>query len=81
VEVDTTRLWQRTPSLAHHPWRNLENNSLSSTENLKKIFTEKELRSYSPNSYFHVSVSDLFIPLIGLPILLQDNKSTERGNI
>jgi hypothetical protein len=37
-------------------------------ENLKQIFPEKELRGYSPNSYIHVSVSDLYIPLIGLPI-------------
>jgi hypothetical protein len=40
------------------------------TENSKKIFPEKELRGYSPYSYIHVSVSDLYIPLIGLPILL-----------
>ncbi len=43
------------------------------TKNSKQIFPEKELRGYSPNSYIHVSVSDLYIPLIGLPILLQDN--------
>ncbi len=55
------------------------------TENSKKIFPEKELRGYGPNSYIHASVSDLHIalsdlhiPLIGLPILL---KETERGNI
>ncbi len=34
------------------------------------MFTEKELSGYSPNSYIHVSVSDLNIPLIGLPTLL-----------
>ncbi len=40
--------------------------------NLKQIFPEKELRGHSPNSYIHVSVSDLYIPTIGrLPILLQ----------
>jgi hypothetical protein len=39
------------------------------TENSKQIFPEKELRGYSPNSYIHVSVSDLYITLIGLPIL------------
>jgi hypothetical protein len=39
-------------------------------ENSKKIFLEKELRGSSPNSYIHVSVSDWYIPLIGLPILL-----------
>jgi hypothetical protein len=46
-----------------------------------QIFPEKELRGYSPNSYIHVSVSDLYIPVIGLPILLQENRWTERGNI
>jgi hypothetical protein len=32
------------------------------TGNLKQIFPEKELRGQSPNSYIHVSVSDLYIP-------------------
>jgi hypothetical protein len=35
-----------------------------------KYSQEKELRGYSLNSYIHVSVGDLYIPLIGLPILL-----------
>jgi hypothetical protein len=39
-------------------------------ENLKQIFPEKELRGLSPNFHIHVSVSDLYIPRIGLPILL-----------
>jgi hypothetical protein len=30
------------------------------TENSKQIFPGKELRVYSPNSYIHVSVSDLY---------------------
>jgi hypothetical protein len=47
----------------------------------KLILTEKELRGYSPNSYIHFSVSDLYIPLIGLPILLQENRWTERWDI
>jgi hypothetical protein len=49
----------------------------------KQIFPERELRGYSPNSYIPVSVSDMYIPLIGLPILLQENRNkwTERGNI
>ncbi len=51
------------------------------TENSEQIFPEKELCVYSPNSYIHVSVSDLYIPLIGLPILLQKNRWTERGSI
>jgi hypothetical protein len=51
------------------------------TENSKHIFPEKKLRGHSPNSYIHVSVSDLYIPLIGLPMLLQEIRWTERGNI
>jgi hypothetical protein len=35
---------------------------------------KREPRGYSPNSYIHVSLSDLYIPGIGLPILLQDNR-------
>jgi hypothetical protein len=50
-------------------------------ENSKQIFPGKELRGYSPNSYIHVSVSDLYIPLIGLPVLLKDNRWAERGNV
>ncbi len=46
-------------------------------ENSKQIFPEKELRGYSPNSYIYVSLSDLDIPLNGLPILLQKNRWTE----
>ncbi len=53
----------------------------NNTENLKQIFTGKQLLGYSPNSYIHVSVSELYIPLIGLPILLQNNRWAERKNI
>jgi hypothetical protein len=49
------------------------------TENSKQLFPEKELRGYSPNSYIDVSVSDLYIPLIGLPILLQENSGPNVG--
>ncbi len=47
----------------------------------KKIFPEKELGGYSPNSYIYVSVSDLYIPLIGLSILLREKRWAERGNV
>jgi hypothetical protein len=49
--------------------------------NSKQIFPDKELRGHSPNSYIHVSVSDLNIPTIGLPILQQENRWTNGGNI
>jgi hypothetical protein len=51
------------------------------TENSKQIFPGKELRGYSPNSYIFVSVSNLYIPLIGLPILLQENRWADPVNI
>jgi hypothetical protein len=33
---------------------------------------EKEYRGLSPNFHIHASVSDLYIPTIGLPILLEE---------
>jgi hypothetical protein len=50
------------------------------TENLKQIFSEKELRGLSPNFHNHVPVSDLYIPTISLPILLQENMWTDPWN-
>ncbi len=41
-------------------------------ENFKQIFPEKEYRGLSPNFHFHVSVSELYIPTMGLPILLEE---------
>jgi hypothetical protein len=41
-------------------------------ENLKQIFPEKEYRGLSPNFHIHVSVSELYIPTIGLPVLLEE---------
>jgi hypothetical protein len=35
-----------------------------------EVFPEKELRGRSPNFHIQVSVSDLYIPTIDLPILL-----------
>jgi hypothetical protein len=41
---------------------------------IRNIFSEKD-------SYIHVSVCDLCIPTIGLHILLQENRWTDRGNV
>jgi hypothetical protein len=41
-------------------------------ENLKQIFPEKEYRGQSPNFHIHVSVSELYIPTMGLPFLLEE---------
>jgi hypothetical protein len=40
-------------------------------ENLKQIFPEKEYQGLSPNFHIHVSVSALYIPTMGLPVLLE----------
>jgi hypothetical protein len=34
------------------------------------VFPEKKMRGLSPNLHIHVPVRDLYIPPIGLPILL-----------
>jgi hypothetical protein len=41
-------------------------------ENLKQIFPEKEYRGLSPNFHIHVSVSELYITTMGLPVLLEE---------
>jgi hypothetical protein len=43
-------------------------------ENPIYVFPEKELRDLSPNFHIHVSVSDLYILIIGPHIFLQQNK-------
>ncbi len=42
----------------------------TNTENWKQLFSEKELRGHNPYFHIHVSVSDLYIPTMNLPILL-----------
>jgi hypothetical protein len=42
-------------------------------ENSKQIFPEKELRGHSPHFHIHVSVCDLDISTIDLPVLVQEN--------
>ncbi len=40
------------------------------------VFPEMKLCGLILNSYIHVSVSDLYISRMGLPILLQQNRQT-----
>jgi hypothetical protein len=42
-------------------------------KNSKQIIPEIKLHCLIPSSYIHASVSDVYIPTIGLPILLQKN--------
>jgi hypothetical protein len=41
-------------------------------ENLKQIFPETEYQGLSPNFHIHVSLSELYIPTMGLPFLLEE---------
>jgi hypothetical protein len=54
---------------------------LHCAENPIYVFPEMKLRSHVPNSYIHVSVSDLYIPRIGLPIWQQQHRKTDPGYI
>jgi hypothetical protein len=51
------------------------------TKNSKQTFPQKDFRGLSPNFHIHVFLSDLYLPAIGLPMLLQENKWTYPGNI
>ncbi len=44
------------------------------------VLPEIKLRGLVPNFHIHTSVSDIYIPRIGPPILLQPNRQTYRGN-
>ncbi len=45
------------------------------------LFPKQNNNVLSPNSYTHISVGDLYISRISLPILLQGNMWTDPGNI
>jgi hypothetical protein len=47
------------------------------------VFLEMKLRGLVPNFQIHVSVCDLnmYIPTLGTPVFLQQNRWTDRGNI
>jgi hypothetical protein len=51
------------------------------TENSKQIFPEMELVGLIPTSYIHISAGYLCIPRSSLPLLLQENRWTNCGNV
>jgi hypothetical protein len=51
------------------------------TENPIDVFPKMKLRGFVPNSYIHLSVSDLYIPRIALPTGLRQNRQTNPWNI
>ena len=66
--------WENTPSV-------MLQGALQRHKNSKQIFPEKEMRGPSPHFHIHVPVCNLYIPTIGLPILLQENMRTDLGII
>jgi hypothetical protein len=48
---------------------------------LKLLFPKQNYNVLSPSSCTHISVRDLYISRIGLPIQLQGNMWTDPGNI
>jgi hypothetical protein len=64
--------FEKIPSVQH---------VLHCTENPMHVVQEMKLHYLVPNSYIHVTVSDLYIPRIGLPILLQQNRQTDPKNL
>jgi hypothetical protein len=51
------------------------------TENPTNVFPEMKLRGLVPNFYIHVSVNNLYISKICLPIWLQQIRQTDPWNI
>ncbi len=45
------------------------------------VFPEMKLCDLVPNLHIHVSVSNLYIPTTGPPILMEQNMQTACGNI
>ncbi len=61
-----------TTSVGHY--RKMHALQRHNTETSKQIVSDKEWRGHSPRSYIHVSLGDLYIPTIGLPNILQENR-------
>ncbi len=45
------------------------------------LFTKQNCNVLSPRFHINVSVRDLYVPSIDLPVLLQPNRQTDPGNI
>ncbi len=68
IGIDSLRtVFQRTERTSSPSWRALQR---TNTDNSKQIFPENELRGHSPNFHIYVSLNDLYITTIDLPILL-----------
>jgi hypothetical protein len=48
---------------------------------VNQLFPKQKYNVLSPSCYTHISVRDLYISRIGLPILLQENMWSDPGNV
>ncbi len=78
AELSLSWGWARVPTPRTHTVHS--NNAKTRYRKFETNIPKKGLRGLSPNFHIHVSVSDLYIPTIGPPILLQ-NRWTDRGNV
>ncbi len=72
VSIGTRSAHRHRPSHTH---------VIHCTDNPNYVFPEMELLGLFPNSLIHVSVSESYIPRIGLPICLHQNMQADPGNI
>ncbi len=68
VDIPASKGWGRRSPLSVSIFE------VPTLQNSKQICPEMKLRGLVPNSYIHVSVSDLYIPTISLPIIMQENR-------
>jgi hypothetical protein len=79
-EVGEGRCCGQKSEVAVGTWVALEPRRLLMAKIISDLcISRMKLRGLVPNSCIHVSVSDLYIPRIGLLIWLQQNKQTDRG--
>ncbi len=68
---------KKLAALKTYSWRVLHVICLNALQTRSDyVFLEIKLRGLVLNFHIHVSVSDLYIPTIGPPILLQKNRRT-----
>jgi hypothetical protein len=73
VRIKTEKNPGTDPTILTHITRRLVTAlQRKNAENWKQIFPEKEYRGLSPNFHNHVSVSELYIPTMELPFLLEE---------
>jgi hypothetical protein len=79
--MKTTTKGVKGKAKTYYRWEMRRKFLMHCTENPIYVFPDMKLCGLVPNSYIHISVSDLYIPRIGLPIWLPQNRQTDPRNI